>query len=66
MMMDLKSRRLIGSMAKAKIMYYSFLFVVFLNLGISDRFTCLGKAGSWVRSAPLQRSRRGVGSDVDV
>lgn len=48
MMMGLKSRRLIGSMVKAKIMYYSFLFIVFLNLVIPDRCACLGKASSWM------------------
>lgn len=60
MTMGLKSRRLIGSMIKAKIVYYSSLFIVFLNLIIPNHCACLGKAGSWVRSVSLQRSRRDV------
>lgn len=45
--MGLKSKVLIASMVKVKIMYYIF-FTVFLDLVVDDRCRCLGEAGSGV------------------
>ena len=58
MMMDLKSRILIGGMVKAKIMYYSF-FPMSFKYGVDDRLVCLGELVHGFE-ASLQRSQRSI------